>query len=220
MSVHTRWIPSIKIKVPVPPLGTDISPRILALGTAGRSKSSAMELRLGRQRLSFPARIRFSLGMTNVHGPSRRQRNIRKHGAAEPCFASRHPELRMLNSVFNNPLPSGFTPQRTLLISTSADEVEIVGIRYLVHIDRECRNMYMVRGELVVPAKAARVSGKAESCYARRNLHLSRRSSACVGFKQKSLDAFFRKRQPVQHVRESFRMHQTMLDSDPEVLIT
>src|SRR5262245_4599687 len=123
-----------------------------------------MELRLGRQRLSFPTRVCFSLGMTHVHRPGRRQRDGRKHGPTKPSFTARNPEFRMLNSAFTDPIPSRFAPQRTLLISAGAEEFEIVGIRYLVLVDGECWNTYLVRVELVVPSEVAGVSRNAESC--------------------------------------------------------
>src|SRR5262245_57173787 len=96
----------------------------------------------------------------------------------------------MLNPVLSDPFPARFAPQRTLLITTGNDEFEILGTRYLVHIDRECGNIYFVRVEFVVPSKAPAASGNAQRGYASRNLHLTGRSAPCVGFNQKSLAVF------------------------------
>ena len=76
----------------------------------------------------------------------------------------------------------------------------------------------MMSIELVIPSEG-RASRHAKSCDSRRNLHLPRRNSAGLRFERKNLGLLRLERQPMQHVSKSLRMHEPMLDCDPEDLV-
>src|SRR5215813_7860738 len=73
--------------------------------------------------------------------------------------------------------------------------------------------------EFVVPSERTHILRDAQSRYSGGNLDFPGRHCPCIRLNRKNLRLFFSEGQPMQHIGESFRMHQTMFDGNPEELV-
>ena len=128
-------IPALKIKIAVPRGGRFRAPGVLAFFTAASAARGSMPFCFARQFFAGPARIRRRFIVADVHGPVKRQRNFRKHGAIAPGIPARNPKRGIGMLLGSDPFPSGIAPETASLITAVAHESQIISVGNIVGVD-------------------------------------------------------------------------------------
>src|SRR4051794_1960267 len=99
MDVHR--VPVLKIKISAPCVGNGSPPRVWTLVTVKCCKSRTMELGLGGQRSSRPARVSTGFLVRYIDWSVPREREFGKHAAVQPLLAAPRPEVRRFCAGFD-----------------------------------------------------------------------------------------------------------------------
>ena len=163
-SVDVGGIPTGEIEIAATRQGRFITPRKFAIDILRRAIGGALPLRFCGEGLFSPASEGTSFGVTDVHGPSERQREILEHAAVEPFTDVFFPEGRIMNGILLFPLPIRRRPETRILVATVEEEVEEVAVGDDELVDAEGGNFDVERFVFVIPAKAGGIfSGKAKA---------------------------------------------------------
>src|SRR5262249_31194257 len=103
--------------------------------------------------------------------------------------------------------------------TTDADKFVILRVGYLVHVDGERGDVYLMSIKFVIPSKGHRGLGHAKSCDSGGNILLPRPDRVALTVDRKNLRLLALERQPMQHVRKGLGVHKPMLDCDPKELV-
>src|SRR5579875_1666817 len=120
-----------------------------------------MPLRLRRQFLSGPFRVRRGFRLTHVHRPAHWQRNRPEHRAVFPCrvgiiralLFSERPEMWVVDSRALLPFPVFRLPVTGFAVSTGLYEFHVLAVRHWKHVNRKFRHGYRLFAEFVVPSE-------------------------------------------------------------------
>src|SRR5437870_3698720 len=92
-------------------------------------------------------------GMAHVRRPCEGQADLCKERAIEPPLMMEAPEFRMLDPFTRDPFPRFRGPERSVPISTGFDELHVLVVRHVIHVDQERGYMDRLRLEFIVPGK-------------------------------------------------------------------
>src|SRR5579871_115584 len=122
------------------------------------------------------------------------------------------PEAGMLNVILLFPRPALVSPQCTVLVTTGLHESEKVGIPYVVAFNGERRHVDYVFAAFIVPAeKFAATIIHAEGRLAFRNFNEVRFYGFAARMRMLRVAKFTIVRNPMEQVREGFRVHKPVL---------
>ena len=175
-----------------------------------------MPFRFRRQSVASPRRIGAGFRVTHIDGPVQGQWDLLEHRAKQPPFSRSSPEHRMFDAFLFFPTPSRVSPKITLSVTSGFNKFQILAVCDLVPVEGERRHIHDVRVKFVVPTEAAGIGAQRHA--ARWNLDHPRRKPIGRRRIRLMLADFSIKQQLMQHVRERFHMHQTMLDCDIQEL--
>src|SRR5438876_1190882 len=214
MRAYRRRIPRLEIELSLVLTWSFFAPRIAALSIAVRdSVRGAMKLCFRRQFAPQPFCIRCCFGMTYVYGPFQRQSNLAKHRSVYPEVAFAAPKHRVLHAFLCFPGPGFIAPERTVLISPGLYKPQKIVIRHVVIVDCEFVHRDFMSAKFVIPAELIVVNAvppqRRGSSWNFHEVRLHAMRFPGSSFRSGNLAVA---RQPVQHVRQRFRLHQPVLN--------
>src|SRR5688572_4327365 len=215
--INRKRVPAFVIEISVVWRRGFRPPWILMFCAFRRAVTGALPFAFSGQTLPCPGGECGRFGVAHVHRPVERQRYLIEHRPISPSTAFAFPEHWMFDAVLLLPGPAGRAPQASVAVTANFQKLEKASVGHFVSLDREGRNLHHMRIEFVVPAKIS--PGISEGDGARWDFNPAVLRPAVLQNRRLRLTNLSIERQLMEHIRQSFSVHQAMFDRDVQKLL-